>query len=287
MWRIILFIGLSFFSVSSFAFGKLGHQLVCQIAFDHLSPATQQTITSMLANLPAQHKALINRYTYQSNEAEISFANACTWADAIKSDKAYDSMKPWHYINVARDETHIEKGRCKNDCITKGIAIHKKQLKSSTDAWQKVQALMFLGHWIGDIHQPLHVSFASDWGGNKIKVNSPDGKCTNLHWLWDECLITREKKDKQQWLNILSQRWQTSPVMQWQKSDQWQWANESLQLVRQPALGYCAISNGVCLMNNDASQLYNAQYQERFSAVVQERMLKAAIRLAQQLETSL
>ncbi len=287
MWRILLLMASIFFSVQSFAFGKLGHQLVCQIAFDHLSPAKQQTITTMLAKLPNEHKKLINKYTFQKQGSEITFANACTWADAIKSDKHYDAMKPWHYINVERNETHIEKGRCKNDCITKGIEIHKTQLKNSTDAWQKVQALMFLGHWLGDIHQPLHVSFASDWGGNKIKVNSPDGKCTNLHWLWDQCLLTREHKAKQQWLSLLSKRWQNSPVSTWQNSDQWQWANESLHLVRRPDLGYCHVNNGVCLMNNDASHLYNPQYQAKFSPVVQERILKAATRLAKQLEITL
>jgi S1/P1 Nuclease len=44
--------------------------------------------------------------------------------------------------------------------------------------------LKSVGHWVGDIHQPLHVSFVDDRGGNNIRVS---GQCAgNLHATWDE-----------------------------------------------------------------------------------------------------
>jgi len=284
MWRIALLTSLFFISTNSFAYGKLGHQLICQLAYQHLPLSKQLKIDTLLASLPSEHRALINRYTYQDNNAEITFANACTWADAIKSKEAYKQTKPWHYINVKRNVDHITPNSCQENCITRAIDTHKNELKNATDTWKKAQALMFIGHWLGDIHQPLHVSFASDWGGNKITVNSPDKKCTNLHWLWDECLITREQQPKQQWLTLLSLRWQSNPIQQWQNSDQWQWADESFQIVRQADLGYCHMKNDICLMNTDNSHLYNESYQEKFSAVVQERLLRAAARLMKQLD---
>jgi hypothetical protein len=284
MWRLALLVSLFFISSNSFAFGKLGHQLICQLAYEHLPPSKQIKIDTLLANLPSDQKALINRYTYQNETADITFANACTWADAIKSNPVYKQTKPWHYINVERNVTHITREVCKENCITRAIEKHKDELKNATDSWQKTQALMFLGHWLGDIHQPLHVSFASDWGGNKIVINSPDKKCTNLHWLWDECLITREQQPKNQWIKLLALRWQSNPIAQWQQSDQWQWADESFQLVRQADLGYCHIQNNYCLMNTNSSHLYNEHYQEKFSPIVQERLLRAAARLTKQLD---
>jgi hypothetical protein len=48
-------------------------------------------------------------------------------------------------------------------------------------------ALKSLGHWVGDIHQPLHVSFLDDRGGNTIRTS---GQCPgNLHAVWDNCLV--------------------------------------------------------------------------------------------------
>src|SRR6202042_1022788 len=53
----------------------------------------------------------------------------------------------------------------------------------------KLASLKFLGHWVGDIHQPLHVSFEDDRGGNNIAVT---GECgSNLHSAWDTCLVLK------------------------------------------------------------------------------------------------
>jgi hypothetical protein len=58
--------------------------------------------------------------------------------------------------------------------------------KAETDA-DRLIALKSLGHWVGDIHQPLHVSFGDDRGGNNISVS---GQCSgNLHATWDNCLV--------------------------------------------------------------------------------------------------
>lgn len=287
--RTLLFIILLIFSHSSFALGKLGHQLVCQLAFDHLSTAKQQKITTLLNDMPNESKALINKYLYQPSDNKISFAKSCIWADAIKKDKSYDDYKPWHYVNISRKASHMKADSCKKDCVTQAINVHQQALKTEKNLWRKTQALMFLGHWLGDIHQPLHVSYASDWGGNKVKVNSPDKKCTSLHWLWDTCLITRENLSQQQWLSKLNNDWNNAPIAQWQNTRPWQWADESLQLVRQKNLGYCHIKNGECLQNSnqDNAQLYSPSYQKHFAEILEARMLQAAVRLTSLLEVSL
>jgi S1/P1 Nuclease len=66
------------------------------------------------------------------------------------------------------------------------------EVLSSNNASQaeKLKSLMFLGHWIGDIHQPLHVSFEDDRGGNGVLVT---GECdtSNLHSAWDTFLAVK------------------------------------------------------------------------------------------------
>src|SRR5438309_534896 len=75
-------------------------------------------------------------------------------------------------------------------CLFTGIATDLEVLRTSNNDQAKLNSLKFLGHWVGDIHQPLHVSFADDRGGNFIRESGP---CVNsLHTVWDTCII--EKK---------------------------------------------------------------------------------------------
>ena len=72
-------------------------------------------------------------------------------------------------------------------CLFTGIAVDLELLRTSHDDQAKLASLKFLGHWVGDIHQPLHVSFADDRGGNFIRESEP---CVNsLHTVWDVCII--------------------------------------------------------------------------------------------------
>jgi hypothetical protein len=53
---------------------------------------------------------------------------------------------------------------------------------------ERLEALKYLGHWVGDVHQPLHVSFEDDRGGNEVGISG--GLCNwNLHAVWDRCII--------------------------------------------------------------------------------------------------
>jgi hypothetical protein len=92
----------------SFALGKLGHQIVCQLAFEHL-PLTKQTqISTLLKIIPKKHQRLINNYNYKKQDSPITFANACTWADAIKRLESFKAYSSWHYMNVPRNHLKIK-----------------------------------------------------------------------------------------------------------------------------------------------------------------------------------
>lgn len=280
----------------AFALGKMGHQLVCQLSYDHLTPTSRQKITKLLAELPQEHKEKISAYTGAKGSSEnISFADACLWADAIKKDKSFDTFKPWHYLNIDRELEVIGPDACKENCVTRGILFHQQQLSNSNDNWQKVQALMFLGHWLGDIHQPLHISYASDLGGNRSEINSTLGKCSSMHWLWDDCLLTYPAESEQALaahkkalLAQLSAQWQTAPLANWQKTDVWQWATESLQIARQQDVGYCRLTeNKQCKSYGSCKVKIGQDYQMKYAPVLQQRILQAAVRLNDFLEQAL
>jgi hypothetical protein len=95
-------------------------------------------------------------------------------------------------VNLPRDSDGLHSETCPGApaCVVTAIKKDFEVLSSnSANQAQKLASLKFLGHWVGDIHQPLHVSFEDDRGGNSILVTGICG--TNLHSAWDICLVLR------------------------------------------------------------------------------------------------
>jgi len=310
------------FTPYTFALGKIGHQVICQLAFENLPTNTQSKVNILLNTLPKKHKELINKYNHRKTNTTVTFADSCTWADAIRRDKSFNKYRKWHYLNVTRDQTEVTAQTCDNNCITAAIKYHIKMLiapySKDHTSWEKLQALMFLGHWLGDIHQPMHVNFASDSGGNRTKVSMLNTankgkkyvKCNNMHWLWDECLLypstqsikgsqnksssfkynvyQRNKDLYNRLYRTLSEQWEHAPVTLWQKDSIYTWATESLIIARKPSVLYCAINNkNSCdpIQKNTLKLPY--LYQKEHQPILEKRMLQAAIRLTYTLEESL
>jgi hypothetical protein len=107
-------------------------------------------------------------------------------------------------------------------------------------------SIKFLGHWVGDIHQPLHVSFADDRGGNFIRESGP---CVNsLHTVWDTCII--EKKlgtDPMTVARDLLDGLPESDKAAWVAVPVEGWANESFHVTRRKSVGYCVRVGAECV----------------------------------------
>jgi len=276
-------------SSPSFALGKLGHQVVCQLAFEHLSLTKQAQVSTLLNAIPQRHKHLINNYNYKKPNSPINFASACTWPDAIKRLEEYKTYQPWHYMNVPRDHIYIRANDCRKNCLPQAILKHQQvlaQTKSEVN-WQRVQALLFLGHWLGDIHQPFHISFADDFGGNRVKFSHLTTKCKNLHWYWDECILYKGRNSKAKWLALLTAKWHLHPQPNWQTEQVWQWAEESFQLVKSASLSYCQLNNQYsCQKVADKIRLPE-NYLQQHQVIMEQRLLLAAQRLTKILTTTL
>jgi hypothetical protein len=100
---------------------------------------------------------------------------------------------------------------------------------SSTTQEQKIVALKFLVHFIGDAHQPMHVSRAEDKGGNTIPVKF-DGNATNLHTLWDSRLIDHEGLSDGQLVTKLEKEITKDDPQAYQNGDLMEWLFESYTL---------------------------------------------------------
>ncbi len=154
---------------SEYDWGKTGHRATGQIADNHLSKKAKKNITQLL------------------NGEGLAFVS--TYADEIKSDENYRKYGPWHYVNFPFDKKYGEETPSENGDLIKGITQCINVLKDEKSTNEdKVFYLKMLVHFIGDLHQPLHVGRGEDKGGNDIQVRwFKDG--SNLHRVWDSEMI--------------------------------------------------------------------------------------------------
>jgi hypothetical protein len=149
--------------------GKNGHRVVGAIAEAHLSNKAKKAIYKLLDGK--------------------SLAMVSTFADEIRSDDRFRAFAPWHYVSFPFDTTYETHPKSeKGDiivAINKCIDIIKDENTTRDD---KEFYLKMLVHFIGDLHQPLHVGLSEDKGGNRFQVQWFD-KGTNLHSVWDTDII--------------------------------------------------------------------------------------------------
>jgi len=202
--RVIFALAMLLAPSSLFGWGCDGHRVVALIARAHLTPAVSHEVDRLLhaepVNLPT------NRYC-PDTPADMMAAVA-SWADDVRTARKNGA---WHYIDIPRavaKRTTITPwcpeiwpasgGKDAAGCIVGAIEHFAEILgnRSRSDA-DRAEALRYLIHFLGDIHQPLHAIDDSDQGGNCDPVHfAGDAAATNLHALWDSRLLIEEMQKK-------------------------------------------------------------------------------------------
>src|SRR5690554_964846 len=145
--------------------GKTGHRVVGEIAEKYLDRRAKKAIVDLLEG--------------------HSLAFVGPFGDEIKSDRRYDSFGPWHYVNFPFGENYEEYPKNDEGDIIMGIKKCIEVLKDKeTSKAEKSFYLKMLVHFMGDLHQPLHIGIADDKGGNDFQVRWFNSG-TNLHTVWD------------------------------------------------------------------------------------------------------
>ncbi|BAS91382.1 endonuclease 2 [Oryza sativa Japonica Group] len=163
------------------AWGKEGHYMVCKIAEGFL---TKEAATAVKELLPGW--------------AGGELAETCSWADTERFRYRWSS--PLHFadtpgdcqFNYARD-CHNTNGE-KDMCVVGAINNYTNALEDSSSPYDPTESLMFLAHFVGDVHQPLHCGHVKDLGGNTIIVHWYTRK-SNLHHVWDVNVIETALKE--------------------------------------------------------------------------------------------
>ncbi len=204
-----IFLLVSLFSFNAHPWGDVGHRIVGEIAQRHLKGCARRQVKKLL-------------------EKPHSLALESNWADDIKSDPSYNWASPMHYVSIPDGQTYEDHNHPEPNII-KAIREYTAILKNKKEEKAKrTEALKFLTHFVGDIHQPLHVGRVHDRGGNNIKLKW-FGENTNLHAVWDSDIILSQHLYFTEYVNFIDIA-SKKEIKKLQDSNVLDWANESMAL---------------------------------------------------------
>lgn len=229
-----------------FAWGPIGHRVVGHLATEHLSPKARKAVHNLLAG--------------------ESLAMASTWMDEVRSDSSYDHVRDWHWVTIPDGGTYATSEKNPDGDVVEAIERMKVLLRNDTvSAVHKAEALRFLIHLIGDLHQPLHVGRGDDKGGNDFQVQWMK-KGSNLHRVWDSGLIELQELSYTELAGGLRHP-SAAERKAWQQGTTAQWAEEALIL--RPRV-----------YNVERGAELGYPYSYANWPLVREQLLKAGVRLA-------
>lgn len=222
-------------SGQSWGWAELGHQLVGELAQRQLTPAANARVQELLRDEPVP-----------------TLAGVAMWADHLRASdpERFKATSRWHYVNMPEGACRFVATRDCPDgaCVVGAIEAQSRLLR---DAAQPVEvrrdALKFIVHFMGDVHQPLHSSNRPDRGANDFQVSLrtdippeeyareryKDGIMgTNLHAVWDYYVLASAKLPPGEYADRL---WASSrqPVRQRKPAV---WASESCKLIDRRAI---------------------------------------------------
>jgi nuclease S1 len=168
------------------AWWEYGHETVAAIAEMNVTPATRREIHRLLAQ-----SRLLETPTCPASTIE----EASTWPDCIKQLRdRFSYASPWHYQNVDICRPFDQESACRDgNCVSAQIERNARLLADrALPVRERVMALAFLVHLMGDLHQPLHAGDRGDLGGNRFVASyGVIAGRTNLHSIWDGYLADR------------------------------------------------------------------------------------------------
>jgi hypothetical protein len=248
------------------AWGEEGHQVVALIAAERLDPQAKNEIASLL----------------DMSDASAAMVKVASWADEIKDSR--DETETWHFVDIQIASDGYDAARdCKDDnCVVgqvnKDTAIlrDKNQPKAA-----RAEALKFLIHFVGDMHQPMHCADNNDRGGNAVTVVA-NGRLTNMHRVWDTAVVNAMGTDARKVAAILSPVISPALSAQWASGAPENWVNECFVIAKKQI--YEAVPGMIAAKTQIK---LDDKYPVSVGPITASQLAKGGVRLAWILNTAL
>ena len=251
----VLLVTACFFSSFAWGWGVTGHRVVAEIAAKNLSKETAKRVSKLLRG--------------------YSMAYVANWADQARHDKEWKLSATWHYVNIPDGKTYMSADKNPTGDLLTAISKRARLLRSKkVSKSKKEDALKFIIHLMGDLHQPLHWGRKIDKGGNLISLGFFKNS-TNLHEVWDEDIIDFHKLSFTEWVRFLSEKFGGLKKKHVCKGRYKKWGHETFRLRDQAY--------------NSAKQGDNLTYEyaRKYTPIIEKQLYRAGLRLACFLEKNL
>ena len=289
------------------AWGCKGHQTVALIAEKHLTPEARQLVQQILGDNPMDPK--LRRWC--GNATTDLMVDASTWPDDVRNER---KNGPWHYIDIPRGKHKGElDGYCGPEgCVTRAIEEQRAILKNkSADSLKRAEAIRYLVHFVGDLHQPLHAITNADNGGNCVPVKyfrhdallnplHPEREdfSPNLHQIWDTEIVERDMEisNPLRYADELDEKFRAESAA-WEAAgihvDNWAWESheraetavynafpEKIGIEPDMKLKSCAENNHMGKRMFEKHLAVGETYQSNAAKVAEMALAEAGVRLA-------
>ncbi|HUE65947.1 MAG TPA: S1/P1 nuclease [Rhizomicrobium sp.] len=207
--------------IQAFGWGAEGHEVVAGVAFREMTPAARRQVAGLLGS-------------------ETMLVEQSNWADEIKDQRRDTAL--WHFVNIPlHAPAFVSQRDCAaGDCVVAQIEADVQTLRNrKLDANARAQALMFLIHFVADVHQPLHVEDNDDRGGNEVRVQVGRERA-NLHRVWDADIVKALGFDPDRVAADIERSITPAQRAAWTRGTAADWANEAHAIARDqvyPPLG--------------------------------------------------
>jgi hypothetical protein len=264
-WLFLAFAGTCVclaFAPPAAAWGRTGHAIIGSAAVTGLEPGKQAIVAELLG---------------VESQGELSSAidKACSWPDAVRESSTWSWSAPMHFVNIPRTSMRYDRQRDCPDglCAPEAIIKYAAELsRPMLDAERRWQAFAWLCHLVGDLHQPLHVGFLDDRGGNLVEIQY-QGEPYNLHEWWDRILAAERNASLDGLAIEVEDATLSAQSSPWNPTEVTHWTEESRALVASHSY--------------PPGRVIGEDFADASWAIIRVQWAKAAARLASVLDTVL
>lgn len=261
------------------AWWEYGHETVATVAAMNVKPQTRREIARLLSR-----SRLLETPTCAANTIE----KASHWADCVRAMKdRFSYTAPWHYQNVNICKPFDQKSTCADgNCVSAQVDRNARLLADrSLPDRERLMALAFLVHFMGDLHMPLHAGDKGDLGGNRFKAAYGAIKGRNLHSIWDGFLADRGISEPPGEARGILSGLSAAERAEMSAGKTEDWARESWEAARQFAYG--SVMEDPCGATPAAEPVIDEATTRRLVPIVRTQIARGGLRLARLLDEAL
>jgi hypothetical protein len=277
--RIVLALALLLLPSPAFAWWDYGHQVIARIAWRE---STQRTRAEIRRLLSQAH--LLETPTCPARTIE----QASVWPDCIKQlGDRFSYAFPWHYQNIGICRPFDPAAACPDgNCVTAQIARQTRLLADRRlPPRERLMALSFLVHFVGDLHQPLHAADRGDQGGGRMRASYGFITGINLHLIWDGHLAERSISTPPGGAEGLLSGLGAAERNAMRAGTIADWTRESWEVGREHTYG--AVTGDPCALPRSEPMAISEDATRRLIPIVRRQAIRGGLRLARLLDEAL